>query len=429
LQRAGDSRSAPGGGSPGGGSPGGGSPGGGSGGGAGRTGVGPAGGTGLGGIVEEPTPVTVPKDVEAPKIFDVKFQLGNGTKISSSETTNEYVNHQSMSIYSIVDSPTPIRRAELRFINMGQSVDQYTAIVMDIIPLQISNTTYAISGTIPQRLMEGPATEYWIHVLNEDLKVQDSDKYSIGVKPGYSVDGSLELDVSHNKAAGTTTTPTAYFTNEADKPIYGIISLVVAGKTVYTSQGQLFDAGQTAVTLEWKTQNVDQVTTYQIQAKAEFYGKSFETQTAVNLFPPTRTASLSQPHTIEIITDKDGNTVALPRILYASFKDGGDMRYRVIAPDGTCVIGGSEDCLVTQSTAGLPGSIKSITVGDQIYRVRYSGPANPLERFSITSIDPILGQWQVEIDSQDGLIPQAHAMKDAFFKIKYRAQPTPFISE
>ncbi|MGH9910497.1 MAG: hypothetical protein ACRD32_07640, partial [Nitrososphaerales archaeon] len=69
--------------------------GGGSGGGGGRTGVGPAGGaSGLGGMVEEPTPVTVPKD-EALKIFDVKFQLGNGTKISSSETTNEYVNHQS----------------------------------------------------------------------------------------------------------------------------------------------------------------------------------------------------------------------------------------------------------------------------------------------------------------------------------------------
>ncbi|MGH9910722.1 MAG: hypothetical protein ACRD32_08775, partial [Nitrososphaerales archaeon] len=134
-------------------------------------------------------------------------------------------------------------------------------------------------------------------------------------------------------------------------------------------------------------------------------------------------------HTIEIITDKDGNTVALPRILYASFKDGGDMRYRVIAPDGTCVIGDSEDCLVTQSTAGLPGSIKSITIGDQVYRIRYSGPANPLERFSITSIDPILGKWKVSIDSEDGLIPQAYAMKDSFFKVKYRAQETPFVSE
>ncbi|MEX1053722.1 MAG: hypothetical protein WEC35_04895 [Nitrosopumilaceae archaeon] len=393
-----------------------------------RTGTGPSGtSAGFGGILEPVTPIIPPIDPAAPKIFDVKYQLGNGTKFSASETTNKYVNYQSMSVSAIVDTPTPIKRAELRFIKLGQELNEYTSIVMDIKPLQVSNTTYTISGTIPQRLMEGPAMVYWTHILNEGIKVQDSDRYTIGVKPDYPVSGNLELDIKLYRAAGTTATPNAYFTNEASDPVYGTISLLVDGKTVYTSPEQLFDVGQTAVTLEWKTPNVDQVTTHQIEAKAEFYGKSFETETTISTFPATTTASLLQPHTIEIMADKDGNTVATPSILYASFKDEGDMRYRVIAPDGTCVIGGSEECLVTQSTIGLPSNFKSITVGDQIYRVRYSGPDNLLERFSITSIDPILGKWQVEIDSEDGLIPQAHAMKDAFFKIKYRAQSTPFL--
>ncbi|MGH9909868.1 MAG: hypothetical protein ACRD32_04445, partial [Nitrososphaerales archaeon] len=352
-----------------------------------RTGVGPAGeAAGLGGILEPVKPVISPTDLDPPKIFDVKFQLGNSTKILSSDTTSEYVNYQSISVYSIVDSPTPLKRAELRFIKIGQQFNESSSIVMDIEPLQISNTTYIVSGTIPHRLMEGPAIVYWIHVLNEGIKVQDSDKYTIGVKPDYPVNGNVDLDIKLYRAAGTTATPIAYFTNEAGKPVYGTISLTIDGKTVYTSPAQLFDVGETGVKLEWKTPTVKQVTTYQIKAKAEFYGKSFETETTINTFQATITASLLQPHTIEIITDKDGNTMATPSILYASFKDEGNMRYRVIAPDGTCVIGGSEECYVTQSTTGLQGHFKSITVGDQIYRVRYSGPDNPLERFSITSI-------------------------------------------
>ena len=72
---------------------------------------------------------------------------------------------------------------------------------------------------------------------------------------------------------------------------------------------------------------------------------------------------------------------------------------------------------------------KSITIGDQVYRVRYSGSDSPLERFSITSVDPIVGQWKVEIDSTIDLLPQAQAMGDVFVKIKYEAERTPFISQ
>ena len=200
-------------------------------------------------------------------------------------------------------------------------------------------------------------------------------------------------------------------------------------RSVYTSSPQLFNVGQTAVNLEWKTPGLGKLVSYPVHARAIFYGKSFETDIVeLHTFPSSKTVSLAEPTTIQVITDKNGTVVAHPSILYASNNEE-NLRYRVISPDGMCVIGGSESCLVTESTVGLLGNIKSITIDNQVYRVRYSGQESALERFSITSLDPIVGQWTVELDSEDGLVPQAHAMKDAVFKVKYRAEETPFVTE
>jgi hypothetical protein len=404
-----------------------------------RTGVGPSGGAGgfgaaapgeFGGILEPTEPFETVIDAAAPKIFDVKFQVANGTKFRATETTSQYADDQPLSVYSIIDSQSTIKRAELRFIKIGDAVTDYTAIVMDVQPLEISDTAYAVSATIPQRLLQGPAVTLWIHVINDATKVADSDKYTIAVTPDYSIDGKLELESVLNKAEGTITKPTAYFTNNGDRPVYGVIHLMDEENIVYTSLPQLFESGETVVKLEWPTPTFGKIHTHQIQAKAEFYGKSFESSpSSITTFPSTKTVPLSRPVQIDSIKDDDGNVVANPTTIYSSFKDEGKMRFRVVSPDGTCVIGGSKECLVTQSTTGLSGNLKSIAVGDQIYRVRYSGPENPLERFSITSIDPIVGHWTVEIDSEDGFVPQAHAMKDAVFKVKYRAQETPFVIE
>jgi hypothetical protein len=375
--------------------------------------------------VSETQPTQI--DLTAPKIFDVRFQVGNGTKVPSSDVTNQYVDNQPLAVYSIIDSPTPIDRAELRFVKLGDDLAKYTAIKMNVNPLLVSNTTYVISGTIPKEMMQAPAISYWIHVENHAGKESDSDKYAIGVKPNYSPNGKLEFDILPTRAEGTTATPTAYFTNSGN-PVFGTISLVADGNTVYTSPVQLFGSGQTPVNLKWKTPTVGQLVNHHVIAIAEFYGKSFETDAAsVITFPGTITMSILQSSNIDIIKENN-KTVANPSVLYSSFKNDGNMRYRVTAPDGTCVIGASDNCLVTQSTQELKGNFKSITIGDQIYRVRYSGPSSSLERFSITSVDPIVGHWNVEIDSQDGLVPQAHAMQDVFLKVKYRAQETAFIT-
>ncbi|MBI3640596.1 MAG: hypothetical protein HY223_09860, partial [Thaumarchaeota archaeon] len=367
-------------------------------------------------------------DLTAPKIFDVKLQLGNGTKILASDATS-YVDKQSMSVFAIIDSPTSIDRTELRFVKLGEDLTKYAAVKMDVMPLQVSNTTYIVSGTIPQESMQSPAIKYWIDVQNNAGKTTDSETYDIGVKSSYSISGKLELDIVHNKAAGTIARPTAYFTNEDNRPVYGTISLIVDGKSVYTSQGQLFKTGQIPVTLEWKTSPTYQLTNHNIKAVANVYDKSFTAQATITTFSATKTISISAPIKIESITDNDGHTIANPQILYSSFNNEGNMRFKVVAPDGTCVIGGSDNCLVTGSTFGLPGQVKSITVGDQIYRVRYSGTDSPVERFSITSVDPIVGQWNTEIDSQQELLPMAHAIQDIFLKITFRPVETPFVTE
>jgi hypothetical protein len=276
--------------------------------------------------------------------------------------------------------------------------------------------------------MQAPAISYYIHVQNNATKISDSDQYSIGVKPVYPVNGKLELDIKQYRAAGTVASPTAYFTNTVG-PVYGYISLVADGKTVYNSSPRLFNVNQTAVNMEWKTLSLPYISTHKVKAEAHFYGMSFVTQDAtVTTFAPSKTISITKPASIDLVTS-NGTIVATPVALHSSFKNDGTMRYKVTSPDGTCVIGGQDNCLVKDSTYGLPGQIKSITLGDQIYRVRYSGPNDSLERFSITSVDPILGQWGTEIDSDNNLLPAAHAMEDVFLKITYRATPTPFVSE
>ena len=122
---------------------------------------------------------------------------------------------------------------------------------------------------------------------------------------------------------------------------------------------------------------------------------------------------------IKLVNDENGRTIAYPSVLYSSFKHNDQMMYRVTAPDGTCVIGLSENCLVTQSTQLLPGHIKTVTIGGQEYKIRYSGTSSPLERFSISSEKPILGQWKAELDSQNGEASSISAMNGAFLRIKY----------
>ena len=378
--------------------------------------------------IEIAVPPTV-VDLTAPRIFDFKFQVGNGTKQLATEPSTQFVDNQPLSVYAIIDTQTPISTADLRYTDIANTDSGiYHTTAMNVVPLPISNSTYLISATIPSDLLHAPGMKYWIHVENNANKIADSDTATIGVKPDYPIDGKLELDVSQNRAAGTTARPAAYFTNNG-QPEYGTISLVVDGNTVYTSPGQVFAKGQTAVGLEWQTQPTDSLVNHKIEAIANIYDKSFTVQASIITFSSILTESIAQPITISSINDNSSNAIATPQILYSSFNNEGNMRYKVTAPDGTCVIGPSTDCLVKDSTFGMPGQIKSVVVGDQVFRVRYSGINDPLERFSITSVDPIVGTWKVEIDSQVDLTPQTQIMETVPLKITFRPVVLPFQSE
>jgi hypothetical protein len=212
--------------------------------------------------------------------------------------------------------------------------------------------------------------------------------------------------------------------------VYGNIELAVNGSIVYTSPAQLFNVGQNKVTLEWKSHTVGKISGYQLQERAEIFGKEIVdlVPSHVITFPGTSNVFLSNLSSVNDISIRN-ITVAKASILYSSFVNEGTMRYKVVSPDGTCVIGPSDSCLVSKSTLELPGYIKTVTIGDQVYRIRYTGPDDSLERFSITSADSLSGNWKVEIDSTDTMIPAAHAMDDVILKIKYRAIDTPFITE
>src|SRR6185437_13497901 len=143
-------------------------------------------------FANEQSIVPIEVDASAPRIFDVKFQLDNGTKIPSSED-NHVVSSGSITVYAIVDSKTSLDDVELRFAKTGD-LTNYNTVKMGVAPIQISNSTYLVSGTIPQDVIKAPAISYWISVHNSAGKTLSSDVYSIGVKPSYPVIGNIDLD-------------------------------------------------------------------------------------------------------------------------------------------------------------------------------------------------------------------------------------------
>ncbi|MGI0065442.1 MAG: hypothetical protein ACREAT_01640, partial [Nitrosotalea sp.] len=277
--------------------------------------------------------------------------------------------------------------------------------------------------------IRSPALTYWISVHNTAGKTTDSDSYSIGVQPSYPIVGNIDIDIKTSRIGGTVAHPTAYYDNNSTGPVYGRIVLLVNGTVAYASPSQVFTTGQSVVNLEWKAPTVDKISPYQIQAQAEIFGKSIDTISSnVDTFPGTINLPISK---LANVTDLsiENNTIAKASTLYSSFNNDGTMRFKVTASDGTCVIGADDSCLVSKSTFGLAGNFKTIMIGDQVYRVRYSGPNDSLERFSITSVDSMSGNWKVEIDSTNGLLPSVHAMDDVSLKVKYRAVDLLFVSE
>ncbi len=369
-------------------------------------------------IVELPED-ELPEVVEGiPRIFDTKVQIANGTKYDAkSESEFLYLDNQELRVSAIIDSIVPLQEVELRAITMGQSDDQFIGIKMNVEPLFISNSTYLVSASLPSYVMKEPGMNYWLHITDENNNKSESVHYSIGVKPTTISDIRVEMDIQTIRPSGSLIKPELYIFND-DAPSYGIASLVVDGEIV-AKKSQLFEKGQTQVIFNWKLPDSDGYSSNDFQGRVDLYDVSVITESAiVSSHPKTISISAYEMKSLEII-EREGQVLADPALIYASNSDA-DLRFRVIDPQGQCIIGGTEECLVNQSTSGKRGGLESIPYGDQILRVRYSGSDNALERFSITSIDPITGQWNVSLETEDDFIQQAHAMEDTSVKVKYR---------
>ena len=353
-----------------------------------------------------------------PRIFDTTIQIANGTKYDA-ELQSEflYIDNQDLKVSAIIDSVTPLQRVELRTITMGQSDNQYIGVNMNIESLQISNSTYLVNAVIPAFITTEPGMKYWLHIIYENGNSSESKHYDIGVKPTSVSDVSVEMDIPTIVPSGSTIKPELYIFNN-DAPSYGIVSLIVDGKVV-AKKSQIFTTGQTHVIFNWNMPYSDVYSTHDFQGRVDLYDHSTVTESAsVSSQPRTVSIPAFELTSLELI-EENGQVLADPALIYASNSDS-DLRFRVTNPQGQCIIGGTEGCLVNETTKEKRGGLESISYEDQILRIRYSGADNALERFAITSIDPITGQWAVSLETEDDLIPQAHAIEDISVKVKYR---------
>jgi len=178
--------------------------------------------------------------------------------------------------------------------------------------------------------------------------------------------------------------------------------------------------GQTKVSFDWKVPSSNELSTHELQGKVDLYGSTEITNSAL-LYSHPRTLSISayDMKTIQVV-EKDGNVLASPVLIYASNAQTEEFTFQVTAPNGQCIIGSSDECSVQDSTKLSRGGLQSVQYDGQTLRIKYSGSDSALERFSITSIDPIVGDWTVTLEAEEGFIPLAQAVKDLTIKVKHR---------
>ena len=259
-----------------------------------------------------------------PQIFDFKFQMGvNGTQIRP--IIGEYYYQESnedVTVSAIVDSAySSLRRAELRI--SDELIDtSYTSIRMDIEELTaISNTTSIVRATLPVEMLKSPATQFWIHAINDEGKSNDSKYAILGVADPQTdyTKIDIEMDTQLAKAQGQTYRPTAYINNAGDKPIYGEVSLHI-DEVVVDKHSMMFVPGESNVEFEWTVPKQNSLTSYDVTAVVDTYGHEQQTSTAVlKTYDRSESILLNDfNESLNYIVDESGNTIARPALIYAS---------------------------------------------------------------------------------------------------------------
>ncbi|MCE9618033.1 MAG: hypothetical protein K8Q88_06720, partial [Nitrosarchaeum sp.] len=352
-----------------------------------------------------------PDELSSVEIFDLKINLDDSAK-RASQMSNAYVSDHALPVSAIVNSPSELKLAEIRFVTLdGQQYSLFKE-NMTITSIGLPDL-YSVSGTIPYDTMSPPAIIYWVRVMNQDAVIHDSEKYTIGVKPTEPISASMKINAEQHGMSGTPIYPSVSFYNTGSEPIYGYTIVSINDTPMFTSEPQLYLPGVTEIPLSWHIPHVNEVTRYDITSKTYVYDKIFENNTSLDVFPSARIIPLGTIN-ISTLNDLDENKMAKPFMLYSSLENiEGD--YSVIMPDGTCLIGTLDDCIVNESTSETDNA--TITVNDKTYQIRYSGNQSNFERFSIMSDDLAEGNWIVQIHSEkDGKILESRGK----IKVSYR---------
>lgn len=110
------------------------------------------------------------------------------------------------------------------------------------------------------------------------------------------------------------------------------------------------------------------------------------------------------------LDDMDSESELKPRVIQGSLFTAArgqeaDINIQVSTSDGSCIIGQDNSCMINESTR-KPGAIyETVTIGEQEYKVRYTGTDVRLEKFSIlpessgTEID--IKDWNVQVIKED----------------------------
>lgn len=109
--------------------------------------------------------------------------------------------------------------------------------------------------------------------------------------------------------------------------------------------------------------------------------------------------------TVNLNEKNTNNQTYYPReidgLLRVNPGDENSVSMKIMSPDGTCVIGSTADCSISQSTFQSSSSYKNVNVGNESYLVGYSGVNQRIQQFSIlptNANDSIaIGQWHVDI--------------------------------
>ena len=117
-----------------------------------------------------------------------------------------------------------------------------------------------------------------------------------------------------------------------------------------------------------------------------------------------RISTTSIPIGVKENAGDDGSLI--PRVIQGSLftsarGEESNVNLRVSTENGSCIIGQSTDCVISESTRA-PGSIyKVLKIGGIDYKVRYSGPDVRLEKFSIVPSEdntPLkILQWDIDV--------------------------------